>query len=220
MQNANNTNRSSVVSVLFSLISETFLRELLRLSTFWIQRGPLSLLMSTLSVASIALPLADANLFFISRVCLSQTPGEESSIATPSIQTSDLRLDLEISTELERGVRNRWARLRRDSQASPCWLVYNRRSRYRAIDHADLVATLEHQTRQRLTVMGTTPSTKQLQRGDRDGSLVLSKPDFVARVSPPFIPLHYTTYRYSGDLSPMASRSSSLYCCLTSASLI
>jgi hypothetical protein len=53
--------RSSVVSVLFSLISETFLRELLRLSTFWIHRGPLSLLMPSVSVASIALPLADAN---------------------------------------------------------------------------------------------------------------------------------------------------------------
>ena len=56
--------RSSVVSVLFSLISETFLRELLRLSTFWIHRGPLSLLMPSVSVASIALPLADANLAF------------------------------------------------------------------------------------------------------------------------------------------------------------
>jgi hypothetical protein len=60
--------RSSVVSVLFSLISETFLRELLRLSTFWIYRGPLSLLMPPVSVASIALPLADANLPFSSVV--------------------------------------------------------------------------------------------------------------------------------------------------------
>jgi hypothetical protein len=42
--------------------------------------------------------------------------------------------------------------------------------------HADVVAALKHQNRQRLTVMGTTPSTKQLQRGDRDGGLVLSKP--------------------------------------------
>jgi hypothetical protein len=67
-------NRSSVVSVLFSLISETFLRELLRLSTFWIHRGPLSLLMPSVSVASIALPLADANhlRFFISHLRLSK----------------------------------------------------------------------------------------------------------------------------------------------------
>ena len=65
--------RSSVVSVLFSLISETFLRELLRLSTFWIYRGPLSLLMPSVSVASIALPLADANHpFFISHPRLSR----------------------------------------------------------------------------------------------------------------------------------------------------
>jgi hypothetical protein len=77
IQNANNHSRSSVVSVLFSLISETFLRELLRLSTFWIQRGPLSLLMPWLSVASIALPLADANTFS-SVSLLVEDIGEES----------------------------------------------------------------------------------------------------------------------------------------------
>jgi hypothetical protein len=72
------SNRSSVVSVLFSLISETFLREFLRLSTFWIQQGPLSLLMPSLSVASIALPLADANTFS-SVSSLVEGIGEESS---------------------------------------------------------------------------------------------------------------------------------------------
>jgi len=55
--------RSCVVSVLFSLTAEMSLWRLLRSTTFWIDLGPLSLLMPSISVASIALHLADANNF-------------------------------------------------------------------------------------------------------------------------------------------------------------
>jgi len=85
--------RSSVVSVLFSLISETFLRELLRLSTFWTYRGPLSLLMPPVSVASIALPLADANLFFTLFISLFACGdvGEDAPVISPIVPPPVMR---------------------------------------------------------------------------------------------------------------------------------